>query len=124
MGSYGIDRGQDRRYGGDPAALGTTSREGQRGTGGSHERRAGADQGVRAGGAGAAPSQRDPAQGVGVFCPGGARPPVQAMKEFIDQHGDVYGVEPIGKVLPIAPSTYDLQVARESDPAQRSALPA
>ena len=43
------------------------------------------------------------------------------MKEFIDPHRDVYGVEPIGKVLPIAPSTYDLQVARESDPAQRSA---
>jgi len=43
------------------------------------------------------------------------------MKEFIDQHRDVYGVEPICKVLPIAPSTYYLQVARESDPAQRSA---
>ena len=41
------------------------------------------------------------------------------MKEFIDQHRDVYGVEPIGKVLPIAPTTYDLQVARESDPANR-----
>ena len=33
---------------------------------------------------GAAPSQRDPAQGVGVFCDGGARPPVQAMIGFID----------------------------------------
>ena len=39
------------------------------------------------------------------------------MKEFIDQHCDVYGVEPIGKVLPIAPSTYDLHAAREADPA-------
>jgi putative transposase len=43
------------------------------------------------------------------------------MKAFINQHRDVYGVEPICKVLPIAPSTYYLQVARESDPAQRSA---
>ena len=42
------------------------------------------------------------------------------MKAFIDPHRDVYGVEPIGNVLPIAPSTDDLQVARESDPAQRS----
>ena len=43
------------------------------------------------------------------------------MKEFIDQHRDVYGVEPICKVLPIAPSTYSLHAAREADPAQRSA---
>ena len=43
------------------------------------------------------------------------------MKEFIDQHRDVYGVEPICKVLPIAPSTYYRHAAREADPAQRSA---
>ena len=43
------------------------------------------------------------------------------MKEFIDQHRDVYGVEPICKVLPIAPSTSYLPAAREADPAQRSA---
>lgn len=43
------------------------------------------------------------------------------MKEFIDQHRDVYGVEPICKVLPIAPSTYYLHAAGETDPAQRSA---
>jgi putative transposase len=41
-----------------------------------------------------APSQRDPAQGQRVFCPGGARPPVQAMTAFINEHRDVYGVEP------------------------------
>ena len=34
----------------------------------------------------AAPSQRDPAQGVGLFCDGGARPPLQAMIAFIDDH--------------------------------------
>ena len=43
--------------------------------------------------------QRDPAQGVGVFCPGGARPPVQAMIAFIDEHRGVYGVEPICKAF-------------------------
>lgn len=43
------------------------------------------------------------------------------MKAFIDQHRDVYGVEPICKVLPIAPSTYYLHAAGETDPAQRSA---
>ena len=41
-----------------------------------------------------------------VFCAGGARPPVQAMIAFIDDHRDVHGVEPICRVLPIAPSTY------------------
>ena len=37
----------------------------------------------------AAAGQRDPAQGVRVFCPGGARPPVQAMIAFIDDHRGV-----------------------------------
>ncbi|MGV8594063.1 IS3 family transposase [Pseudomonas aeruginosa] len=53
------------------------------------------------------------------FCPGGARPPVQAMTAFIDEHRDVYGVEPICKVLPIAPSTYYTQAARRVDPELR-----
>jgi transposase InsO family protein len=43
------------------------------------------------------------------------------MQEFIDPHRAVYGVEPICKVLTIAPSTYYLHAAREADPAQRSA---
>ena len=41
------------------------------------------------------------------------------MKAFIDDHRDVYGIEPICKVLPIAPSTYHAHVARETDPRQR-----
>ena len=55
--------------------------------------------------------QRDPAQGERLFCPGGARPPVQAMIAFIDDHREAHGVEPICKVLPIAPSTYYDHVA-------------
>ena len=39
--------------------------------------------------------QRDSAEGVGVFRPGGARPPSEVMVTFIDQHRDAYGVEPI-----------------------------
>ena len=37
---------------------------------------------------------------------------------FIDDHREVYGVEPICKVLPIAPSTYRVQAARRRDPAK------
>ena len=40
------------------------------------------------------------------------------MTAFIDEHRDVYGVEPICKVLPIAPSTYYEHAARKADPAK------
>ncbi|HET9244793.1 MAG TPA: IS3 family transposase [Xanthobacteraceae bacterium] len=55
------------------------------------------------------------------FCDGGARPPVQAMIAFIDDHHGTHGVEPICKVLPIAPSTYHAHVAKRRDPAKLSA---
>ncbi|WP_271585701.1 IS3 family transposase [Bradyrhizobium sp. CCBAU 53415] len=55
------------------------------------------------------------------FCDGGARPPVQAMIAFIDEHRGAHGVEPICKVLPIAPSTYHAHVAKRRDPAKLSA---
>jgi putative transposase len=42
------------------------------------------------------------------------------MIAFIDHHRDVYGVEPICKVLPIAPSTYHAHVGRRVDPGKRS----
>jgi putative transposase len=42
------------------------------------------------------------------------------MTAFIDKHRDTYGVEPICKVLPIAPSTYYVHAARQADPQQRS----
>jgi len=38
------------------------------------------------------------------------------MKAFIDDHRDVYGVEPICRVLPIAPSTYRAHAARRKNP--------
>jgi hypothetical protein len=42
------------------------------------------------------------------------------MKAFIDDHRAVYGVEPICKVLPIAPSTYYLHATRRANPELRS----
>lgn len=42
------------------------------------------------------------------------------MKAFIDDHRADYGVEPICKVLPIAPSTYYAHAARKANPALRS----
>ena len=43
------------------------------------------------------------------------------MVRFIDDHREAYGVEPICKVLPIAPSTYYAHKAREVKPALRPA---
>jgi putative transposase len=42
------------------------------------------------------------------------------MIAFIDEHRDVYGVEPICRVLPIAPSTYHAHAARRVDPGTLS----
>ncbi|MDE1145013.1 MAG: IS3 family transposase [Azospirillaceae bacterium] len=50
------------------------------------------------------------------FCGGGARPPVQAMIAFIDEHRGAHGVEPICQVLAIAPSTYHRHASRRSNP--------
>ena len=43
------------------------------------------------------------------------------MIAFIDDHRETHGVEPICKVLPIAPSTYHDHVAKRRDPARLSA---
>ncbi|GGY12532.1 transposase [Litchfieldella qijiaojingensis] len=42
------------------------------------------------------------------------------MTAFIDEHRAVHGVEPICRVLPIAPSTYYAHVQRRTQPARRS----
>jgi len=42
------------------------------------------------------------------------------MKAFIDDHRAVYGVEPICRVLPIAPSTYRAHAALLADPSRLS----
>ena len=43
------------------------------------------------------------------------------MIAFIDDHREAYGVEPICRALPIAPSTYHARAAGRSDPAKGSA---
>jgi transposase InsO family protein len=43
------------------------------------------------------------------------------MVRFIDQHREMYGVEPICAVLPIAPSTYFRWKTQQQDPTRRSA---
>ncbi len=43
------------------------------------------------------------------------------MREFIDTHRGTHGVEPICKVLQIAPSGYRRYAARQRDPALQSA---
>ncbi|VFU08875.1 transposase (fragment) [Methylocella tundrae] len=43
------------------------------------------------------------------------------MIAFIDDQREAHGVEPICKVLPIAPSTYQAHVATRADPAKLSA---
>ena len=43
------------------------------------------------------------------------------MIAFIDDHREAHGVEPICKVLPIAPSTYHDHVAKRVDPSRLSA---
>ena len=42
------------------------------------------------------------------------------MIAFIDDHREAYGVEPICRVLPIAPSTYYEHVAKRANPERRS----
>ncbi|MHB8919436.1 MAG: IS3 family transposase [Halothiobacillus sp.] len=55
------------------------------------------------------------------FGPGGARPPQKEMMVFIDQYRERYGVEPICRVLRIAPSGYWRYAAERINPALRCA---
>jgi len=43
------------------------------------------------------------------------------MRAFVDQHRETFGVEPICRVLQIAPSGYRRQAAQQRNPARRSA---
>src|SRR3546814_1665247 len=62
---------------------------------------------------GTTPGQRDFAQGICVFCDGGARPPREMMMAFIDVHREDLGIEPICRELAIAPSSYHEHAARD-----------
>ncbi len=115
-------RRSGRRCGAMAAKLGCTAetlrrwvRQAERDSGqrpGLTTERAAAAEGAGARESRAQARERDSAEGVGVFRPGGARPPSEVMVRFIDDHRDQYGVEPICAVLPIAPSTYFRHQAR------------
>jgi transposase-like protein len=65
------------------------------------------------------PEPADPQVRVG-FLRGGARPPIEVIVEYIDAHRDEFGVEPICKVLQVAPSTYYAAKRRVIDPSARA----
>lgn len=69
---------------------------------------------------GIAPGERDSAAGQCFFRAGGARPPQEEGRSFIGQHRERFGVEPICKLLWVAPSAYWRHAARQRDPALRS----
>ncbi|XAE42981.1 IS3 family transposase [Nguyenibacter vanlangensis] len=55
------------------------------------------------------------------FAPGGARPPLSEMTAFVDAHRAAYGVEPICRMLQIAPSAYYERLRKRREPDRRSA---
>src|SRR5664280_1305129 len=121
-GSLPTDRGAAGDQPRDAALLGDPGRDRRRRPtghdgGGDHSAaRAGA------GGSGAAPGERDPAVGID-FLRGGARPPLPLIVDYIEEHKDAFGVEPICTVLSsadvtIAPSTY--YAARTRPPSARA----
>jgi putative transposase len=54
------------------------------------------------------------------FLRGGARPPTSVIVEFIDANRSELGVEPICRVLQVAPSTYYGAKRREVEPSARA----
>jgi putative transposase len=83
--------------------------------------RAAAPEGARAREQRAAPRQRNIEVGQRVFRPGGARPPLEVLRKFVDQHRLTFGVEPICKMLQIAPSGYWRHASHQRNPQLRCA---
>ena len=86
-----------------------------------HYQRGATGQGSGARGQGTAPGQRDTEAGQRFFRPGGARPPTQVLRDFIDKQRDTFRVEPICAVLQVAPSGYRRHAALRREPHRRSA---
>ncbi len=81
---------------------------------------AGAAQGTRAREPRAEAGERDSAQGVGVFRPGGARPPTEVMVAFIDDHR----AELRGRADLRGAADRPVDVLRSEGPGGRSGAPA
>lgn len=86
-----VDRHQDRVRGADAQLVGEEGRARQRRARRCADGRGDEAEGPREGEPRASTGQRDPAQGVCLFCDGGTRPPVQAMIAFIDDHRERMG---------------------------------
>src|SRR3981081_2977271 len=121
MGDDRFGLSKDWLHGADSSGVGEEGGGRQRQAGGGSDRYGREAEGLGAREPRTSPGERDSSQGVRVFRPGGARPPGEAMIAFIDDHREVYGVEPICKVLPIAPSTYHAHIAQRIDASKRSA---
>jgi Protein of unknown function (DUF1810) len=78
MGSDEFDRREDWLHGRDIAQVSATGRARSGEAVWPDERRTGANEGAGAGEPGTAAGERDSAQGLSLFCPGGARPRVSA----------------------------------------------
>ena len=106
---------------GHPAGVVQAGRHRRRPGPGDHDRGVRGAQAAAPGERRAAAGERDPEDGVGVFRGGGARPPYPLIVDYIDQHKDRFGVEPICAALraegiAVAPSGY---YAAQAAPARR-----
>src|SRR4051794_191885 len=116
-----LDRGQDRLQRGNPAEVAASART-RCGASGRHDKRGAGPGGGVGGGSegggggrlkGAGGETRGGGKGKGppgkaslFFCPGGPPPRFKPMTPFTAEPRPRHGVEPICRVLPIAPSTY------------------
>src|SRR5258708_2165174 len=123
MGDDSFGFSQDRLHGADASGVGEEGGGRQRQASWRSDRYGREAEGLGAREPRTSTGERDSSQGVSVFCPGGARPPGEAMIAFIDDHREAYGVEPICKVLPIAPSTYHTHIAHRTPPTTRPPRP-
>lgn len=65
--------------------------------------------------------QRDSAEGIRIFRPDGVRPPAEVIVACVDAHREAHGIEPIGRQLAIARSTYYRHKHQQAVPTARSA---
>ncbi len=117
VGGHRVHRAQDRMCAADAERVGQASGDRCGRARGRDDHRGPAREGTRTRGARAAQGQRDSEAGQRVFRPGGARPPHQVLKAFVDRHRQQFGVESICRVLQIALSAYWRHAARQRNQA-------
>src|ERR1700733_9839140 len=105
MGGDHLDRAEVRDDGRDAAEVGAPERSRWWAPARGRQRGGSEDQGARAGEQGAQARERDLEGRVG-FLRAGARPAAKEVSRMIDEHRGEFGIEPICRMLQIAPSTY------------------